>query len=135
MSEFEDGGQGDPPDHLSDWFWDVVASAGDDSERMRAILEELDLAQLRRFHEELEDAVCELLDEPFTRFMTNESEDGAVDVAYWAVSQGREYYRDLFAHPDKIPYHVEWHPPGVLHDGMTLGVYFDRTGEYPPERS
>jgi hypothetical protein len=124
----------DPPDHLSDWFWDVIAQAGGDVPRMRAILNELDVPDLRRFHEELEDAVCELLDEPFTEFLTDASEDGATDVAYWAVSQGRAYYHELFAHPERIPRDVERHPLGVLHAGITLAVYFDRTGEYPPYR-
>ena len=119
---------------LSDWFWDVIASAGGDVARMREILNELDPADLRRFHYELEDAVAELLDEPFTQYLTKNSEDGAIDVAYWAVSQGRTYYEGLYKYPETIPEHVEWHADGVLHDGITLTVYAERTGEELPDR-
>lgn len=122
------------PIELSDWFWNIIASADGDVPRMREILNTLDVADLRRFHYDLEDAVAELLDEPFTRYLTRNSEDGATDVAYWAVSQGRTYYEGLYEHPETIPEHVEYHPPGVLHDGITLAVYEDRTGEMMPDR-
>jgi hypothetical protein len=125
----------DPPFHLSDWFWDLIAQAQGDADRMRAILDGLDSPDLRRFHEELEDATCELAYDPmFDPFLTDESEDGKIDVAHWAVSQGREYYQDLFVHPERIPRSVEQYPIGVLHDGMVLAMYYDRTGEYPPYR-
>jgi hypothetical protein len=122
------------PPELSDRFWEVVASAKGDAARMREILTAMDPADLLRFHYELEDAVCELLDEPFTAYLTKASEDGATDVAYWVVSQGRAAYHAVFAKPETIPADVERHPPGVLHDGITLTVYHERTGDYPPYR-
>ena len=122
------------PIELSDWFWNIIASAHGDVPRMREILTAMDVADLRRFHYELEDAVAELLDEPFTHYITRNSEDGATDVAYWAVSQGRAYYEGLYEHPETIPVDVEYHPAGVLHDGITLAVYEDRTGDMLPDR-
>lgn len=123
----------EPPD-LSDWFWEIIASAHGDVDRMREILGELPVADLLRFHYELEDAVCEFQDEPFSEYLTKNSEDGATDVAYWVVSQGRDCYHGIFARPQTIPEDVEWHPAGVLHDGITLAVFYDRTGDYPPDR-
>lgn len=126
--------ESEPPDHLSDWFWEVIAAARGDVARMRKLLDELGRGDLLRFHYELEDAVCEFQDEPFSAYLTKNSEDGAIDVAYWVVSQGRDYYHEIFAHPERIPEDVERHPPGVVHDGITLTVFYERTGEYPPCR-
>lgn len=129
-----DGADREPPDHLTAWFWEVVASGHGDPGRMRAVLETMDVPDLLRFHHELEDAVAELQGEPFDRYLTKDSEDGAMDVAYWVVSQGRDHYHVVFEHPETIPEHVEQHPPGVLHDGVTLSVFHERTGGYPPDR-
>jgi hypothetical protein len=126
--------ESDPPNHLSDWFWEVIASARGDVAQMQTILDELDVPSLLRFHYELEDAVCEFQDDMFAEYLTKESEDGAIDVAYWVVSQGRDYYHEIFAYPERIPRDVEWHPRGVLHDGISLGAYYERTGEWPPDR-
>ena len=117
-----------------DRFWETIAQAQGDAACMRAILEESSIDELAEFHYDLEDAVAELLDEPFTEYLTKDSEDGATDVAYWAVSQGRAYYTRLFEQPHTIPRTVEDREFGVLHDGITLGVYFERTGTYPPYR-
>lgn len=125
---------GPEPPELSDWFWELIASAHGDVARMQDILDdELSVADLLRFHYELEDAVCEFQDEAFSQYLTG-SEDGAIDVANWVVSQGRDYYYEIFAHPERIPEDVEWHPRGVLHDGITLGAYYERTGDFPPDR-
>jgi hypothetical protein len=117
-----------------DRFWKTIEAAQGDPARMRAILNELTIEQLTAFHYDLEDAVAELLDEPFTEYLTKDSEDGAIDVANWAVSQGRTYYEGLFTQPHTIPRDVEDREHGVLYDGITLTVYFDRTGTYPPYR-
>jgi hypothetical protein len=119
---------------VTDWFWEVIARSNGDKARMRRILtEELTLDELCAFHDELEDAAADLLDEPFTDFMTKDSEDGARDVAYWMVSQGRAYYDDAFEHPEKTPETTHWLPDGVLHEGITLAVYWDRTGMDMPD--
>jgi len=118
----------------SDWFWKTIAAAQGDPARVRTILDELTVEQLTAFHFDLEDTVAELLDEPFTEYLTKYSEDGATDVAYWAVSQGRDYYAGLSDRPHTIPRDVEDRDHGVLHDGITLSVFYDRTGTYPPDR-
>lgn len=118
------------PPELSDWFWSVV----EDERPIEELFGEMTDEELLRFHYELEDATCEIRDEPFSEYMTKDSEDGVIDIGYWAVSQGRDYYTRIFAHPEELPYSVEQYPVSRLHDGITLTAYYARTGEYPAYR-
>lgn len=120
----------EPPYHLSDWFWSVV----EDERPIRELLDAMPVEDLLRFHYELEDAVAEFQDERFYGYITSDSEDGAIDVANWAVSQGRTYYERVFEHPEELPWNVERYPTSRLTDGITLVVFYDRTGDYPPYR-
>ena len=135
MTERDDATPVYDVDEPSAWFWDVIASADGDVARMREILTtELTLPELRRFTYELETAVADVVYDPvFAPYLTQESEDGALDVGYWAVGQGRTYYEGLFEHPETIPEHVERHAQGVLYDGISVTVYFERTGEEMPD--
>jgi hypothetical protein len=126
------------PDHVSDWFWEVVEDAHQDVDRMRAKLDEMDVADLLRFHYDLEDATVELTDEPYASYITRESEDGAEDLTYWVVSRGRAYCRELRDKPWTIPHCIECAQKidrrSSVHVGLALAIYHDRTGQFPPER-
>ncbi|HEX6357448.1 DUF4240 domain-containing protein [Actinophytocola sp.] len=103
------------PPEPSDEFWSVVESADP-----VAALHAMPLDALVRFHEELLDTAQSLThDYPWADHM-EESEDGREDVAYWVISQGREYYTEIVHNPSKIPHSVWVKPTGALHTGLTI---------------
>ena len=60
--------------------------------------------EIIRFDNEFQVAATQLMDEPFLGFMEEDmSEDGAKDVADFVVSQGKDFYSNVWRHPDQIP--------------------------------
>jgi hypothetical protein len=90
-------------DFISDWFWNIIARAEKNQEKLREILASLKKRDLIKFQESFLDASLELQDEPFIQYMVK-SEDGVADIAHWVVSQGKEYYLEILANPSKIPF-------------------------------
>ncbi|MFE2871801.1 hypothetical protein [Embleya sp. NPDC059259] len=116
---------GEPPDHLSDWFWATVETVCRDPDRVDAALTAMEPGDLERLHRQLWEAVVELLCDPFTPYLPD-SEDGAEDVAHWVVSRGRAHYHALWARPETFP---SWRPglPGLT-VGQVAEVHHRRTG-------
>lgn len=63
--------------------------------------------EIIRFDDEFQEAAVQLVDEPFLEFMAEStSEDAAKDVADFVVSQGKEYYSNVWNNPSRIPLRV-----------------------------
>jgi len=91
------------PDEIPAWFWDIIERAQKDKKKLEAILMEFDLEELKRFNRTFLNAATYLTDDPFLDHMTG-SEDGVKDITAWVVSQGKDYFMEIWKHPERIPY-------------------------------
>ncbi|MGX4585956.1 DUF4240 domain-containing protein [Paenibacillus chitinolyticus] len=93
-------------DIVSDWFWDIIWKANQNTDKLREILRGMDQESIIKFQEQFLDAAVELQDEPFVNYM-EESEDGIEDVSYLVVGRGKKYYAEILHDPKKIPFTAE----------------------------
>jgi hypothetical protein len=119
------------PDHGSDWFWELIGDADRDRERLAGILSRLKQQEIVRFHHDFKEAAAQLTDSPFTDHMEDLSEDGTQDVAEWVVSQGKEYYSQVWNDPEMIPKRIESGNPSTF-SSVADNVYWDRFNQSIP---
>jgi hypothetical protein len=92
------------PEEISHWFWDVILKSGQSRDQLLSLLEGMTRDEIVRFDNEFQEAATQLVDEPFLKFMEEDiSEDGAKDIADFVVSQGKEFYSNVWKHPEEIP--------------------------------
>jgi hypothetical protein len=89
------------PDELSPEFWNVIGQVKGSRQALQPIVQKMEQGDLYEFYREYEAARLALLAPAF--FKAGLSEDNVEDMAEWAVAQGRDKYRDLWAHPEKMP--------------------------------
>ena len=58
------------------------------------------------------------------------SDDTQKDIYEYIVAQGKEYYAEVLAHPERAPIDVDSNDVWIK--GVALGVYWDRYGERIP---
>lgn len=118
-------------DDVSPWFWNIVARAGRDRNRLRELLEQMSADDVVRFHDEFEEAAIELTDSPFIHHVDDDvSEDGMRDIAEWVVSQGKDFYSDVLRNPQKIPKDVDASANDTF-TGLAETVFYQRFGRSP----
>ncbi len=96
-----------PTDEVSEWFWSIVEQARGNRARLDALMQQMSREEIIRFGQEFENASMELLGPPFIRYMSVPSEDGMRDIAERVISQGKEFYHEVLAHPERIPASME----------------------------
>ncbi|WP_146118517.1 DUF4240 domain-containing protein [Blastopirellula marina] len=120
------------PDDISPWFWDIVARADRNRERLEAELHGMTREEIIRFNDEFEEAAVQLVDEPFLSYMGDGvSEDGAQDIADYVVSQGKGVYAEIWARPETIPTTVKPNEPHTF-AGLASNVFWERFRELIP---
>lgn len=93
-----------PPPEPPHWFWEAIEKAHGSRELFRAALASLSREQLIQAYAYYQDLALVFSSPKYVAHMTpGMSEDGALDVGAWIVSQGREFFRDVYFHPDKTP--------------------------------
>lgn len=90
------------PNDISDWFWDIVQRAVKNRVKLDEILRGLPIRDVRRFALEFHDASSALWSAPYTNYLVHRSEDDIQDVSQWIVSQGKDLYAMVCAHPEAI---------------------------------
>lgn len=112
-----------------DEFWSLVGLARTDQDAFRGKLEALDRRALLRFAWMFEERVRELSGEPHLRHMpANFSEDSIDDLGTWVVGQGRAYYDEVMANPDRLPTNVDFQDPAMFMRYTASQVYRSRFG-------
>ncbi|MGH8109155.1 MAG: DUF4240 domain-containing protein [Arenimonas sp.] len=92
------------PDSIPDEFWQIIEEAGQDRAKFREILEKMNRGKMIRFFWTYEELATRIRGERYYQHADPDlSEDGVAELANWVVAQGREYYRHIFEHPEKIP--------------------------------
>lgn len=112
------------PDDISDEFWDALELARRDRGRFRELLKDMNRGELIRFCWDYQEAAVHLRTTTFLKHVDPAlSEDGIYEVVMWVVSQGKQYYAEVFNHPEKMPFEVDSHDP-------SLGIYSEAVSEY-----
>jgi Protein of unknown function (DUF4240) len=105
----------DPPA----WFWNTIQEAGGQLDRFRTALGRLSREQVIQMNAYWRDLARVF---GARRYVANmepgTSEDGALDIGEWIVSQGRGYFRDVYDHPEKVP---KTERPGTKDEQMMFG--------------
>ncbi|GEN06038.1 Protein of unknown function [Myxococcus fulvus] len=116
-------------DEGSSWFWDIIRRANGQASALREILWEMNESDVARFHEEFVRTSSVLRGEPFDLMLGQEvSEDGLMDIAYWVVAQGRDFYTSVLEQPQTIPRSVSIGDPAVMHH-VTVEVFDEKFGK------
>jgi hypothetical protein len=116
---------------FSAWFWRIIDQAQSNRNQLRDMLKTMSREDVIRFHHEFKDAAVQLTDSPFIDYMSDLSEDGIQDIAEWIVSQGRDYYSEIWTHPERIPNEIE-HGTLSTFSGVADDVFWDRFREPIP---
>jgi hypothetical protein len=123
------------PDDISQWFWDLVRKSGQSRGQLLSLLESMSREEIIRFDNEFQEAATQLADDPFFEFMDADiSEDGAKDVADFVVSQGKDFYSNVWRNPARIPAKI---PPGEAKSlsGVAAKYFWERFQERIPRRN
>ena len=91
------------PHNISDWFWNILAQADRDPDKLLEILTEFDYHQLSRFEYEYRRAAGYLFEVRFLEHMEGTSEDDIEDLTRWIVGKGKDYYFEIWNHPERTP--------------------------------
>jgi hypothetical protein len=94
------------PNEISDTFWNIINRAQKDRSKLKAILLEFDREDLNRFRYQYKEAAYYLTDDRFVKYMLGRSEDDIEDLTEWVVGQGKEYFMDIWNHPEHIPPYI-----------------------------
>ena len=92
------------PDTVPAEFWALIAASRGDSQRFRELLKKMSREEIIHFYWTYE-ALANLLrtERHWSHVDPDLSEDGLAELANWVVAQGKEYYRDVLEHPERIP--------------------------------
>jgi Protein of unknown function (DUF4240) len=114
------------PDALTPQFWKIIDAAKGDDEKLRPILEKLSKDELYEFYRQYEEARQAFHDDPF--YGPEMSDDDVDDIAMWVIGQGEARFRDVLAHPKKMPRELP-SDDGVGFNSVASRVYEDRFGQ------
>jgi hypothetical protein len=119
------------PDDISDRFWRLIESARKDREKLRQYLMMMTKDEVFKFALDFLDATVQMNDRPFTDYVNREeSEDDIEYICWWVVSQGKEYYSDVWHNPEHMPKSSDMNVEHILY-GVAEAVYSHRFGEMP----
>ncbi|WP_338871439.1 DUF4240 domain-containing protein [Myxococcus stipitatus] len=114
---------------VSDRFWEIIRGANGEAGELKRILWAMTEAEIALFHEEFVRTASVLQGEPFDGLMGEDvSEDGLMDIAYWVVAQGRDFYEDILKHPEKMPQEVDENDPAIMNH-VTSVVFREKFGK------
>ena len=121
----------DDPSKIPDWFWDILERAQKDRNKLKAILMGFDLDALKRFEHQYNQAATYLRRDPWYVYLgVIGSEDAAEDITSWVVGQGKEYFMDIWNHPELIPLNEEGDPVRALYN-VSTNVCWEKFGDVP----
>lgn len=99
-------------DSVSDWFWDVVREAKQDSDRLRVILEKRSAKEIETFYQDYWTVMYELHPSHYDA-ERDFDEDGILLSSAWVVAHGKDHYEAVFQNPMLLPnpntiVHLRW---------------------------
>ena len=92
------------PGNTCPGFWEVIAQAQQDTDRLRELLRPLTETQHRAFAWILDNAAVELTDDCFLESLPEYMwGQGQLEIGYWLAVQGKEKYVAALVHPSELP--------------------------------
>jgi len=92
------------PDTVPTEFWATIEESRGDPKRFRKMLKEMSREEIIHFYWTYEELANLLRTERYWPHVDPDlSEDGLAELANWVVAQGKEYYRGILDHPERIP--------------------------------
>jgi hypothetical protein len=104
-------------------FWSVIDRAHRSADALRPLLEAMSREEMIELWRDYHMLSSELLQPPW---VTRRS-DFQEELTWWVVAQGKAFYDDVDAHPDKFP--KEQGPQGRRFTGTIASVYAERFDE------
>ncbi len=109
--------QGFSPESIPDEFWEFIAVARQDYQRFRRLVKQMNRRELIHFCWYFDDAAAQFKGYPYSDIhysaVLYPSEDGLDDICNWIVGQGKEYYTQVFNHPELMPTEIGNSDPSV----------------------
>jgi hypothetical protein len=113
---------------VSDWFWQIIDNAKIDQNRLYSILKSMTKDEVLKFHNEFNTACQFLHDSKFTSHIgVRMSDDNLQDIAWWIVSQGKQFFFNVWSNPNLFPKYVDPANKGILY-GISADVYEEKGG-------
>lgn len=116
--------------NIPSWFWNIINAGAKDEEKILTVLREQTFERLFEFQYFFEYVAGSLNADAFLKHVSRiVSEDGMEDLTWWVVSQGKEYYLDVWEHPEKIPHESDYLDLEQSFYGQAENVYEEKTGK------
>jgi hypothetical protein len=119
-------------DDFSDSFWHLLRQAGGSPEQLERILRGISRETIEEYFHEFNRAVANLWDSGVPEYFKNHSEDTQKEIVEYIVGQGKEFYAEILAHPERAP--IGEHIDAPAFRGAASVVYWDRFGQEIPRR-
>ena len=104
-------------------FWSVIDKAQRSADALQQQLEAMSREEMIELWRDYRMLSSELLQPPWVTRRTDFQEE----LTWWVVAQGKAFYDDVHAHPDKFP--KEQGPQGRRFTGTIASVYAERFDE------
>lgn len=104
-------------------FWSVIDKAQRSPDVLRSLLEAMSREEMIELWREYHVLSSALLVPPWVPRRTDFQEE----LTWWVVAQGKAFYDDVHAHPDRFP--KEQGPQGRRFTGTIASVYAERFDE------
>ena len=114
------------PDDVSPEFWQVMAKVKGSRKALQAVVDAMPQGDLYELYREYDALRVALTDSRF--YWEGASDDAVEDVVEWVIAQGPELYKDIYAHPAKMP-HERPAFEGVGFGHIMNNTFIDRFGK------
>src|SRR5262249_33668695 len=117
-------------DDFSEAFWELLRQAGGDPDKLERLLREVPRETVEEYFHEFNRAVANLWDSGVPDYFGDHSDDTRKEIMEHTVGQGKEFYAEVLAHPERAPIGEHLNAPAFR--GAALVVYWERFGEDIP---
>ena|SRR5688500_8233116 len=112
-------------------FWTRIEAAGGDKQKYKEALAGLSEEQLKETMAQFDGLAQSLIRSGFDRFpaeLRHELTERLEEFANWVITQGRAYYEDVLANPEKFPVRSQVRRP--IFAGAIIEEYTRRFGPW-----
>lgn len=119
-----------PADDINEKFWYILDQAKKNKKKLYDILYAFERQEIIDFEYNFMKTALQLYDEPFlVQIGVERSEDIIEDICEWVVSQGKEYYFQIWNNPKLIPKNLDRNKLEEILSGVPGEVFWDKFEE------
>ena len=119
-------------DDFSEVFWELLEEAGGNPDRLELLLMRVPREVIELYYREFNRAVENLWDSGVPDNFGDHSEDTRKEIMEHTVGQGKEFYAEVLAHPERAP--IGEHLDAPCFRGAAIVAYWSRFGQAIPAR-